>query len=99
MDKIFKAMADVNRRKIMTILKDGEKNVNQILKFFNIGQATISSHLAVLRKAGLVTVRIQKQLRWYSVNWDSWSSFIRQLNMFADKVEINSPDEIIIRRK
>lgn len=99
MDKIFKAMADVNRRKILTILKDGEKNVNQILKYFNIGQSTISSHLSVLRRAGLVRVRVSQQQRWYEINWDSLVIFIGQLKVFANMPSVNTTDELIVRRK
>jgi DNA-binding transcriptional ArsR family regulator len=34
MDKIFKAFADVNRRKILTFLKDKEYSVNELLANF-----------------------------------------------------------------
>lgn len=91
MDKIFKALADVNRRKILTLLKNGDSNVSNIVEKLDIGQPTVSSHLAVLRKAGLVEVTVKSKERIYKLKREMLSSFIKQLNSFMS-------DEIIIRR-
>lgn len=98
MDKIFKALSDTNRRRILTLLKDGELSVNQIVAHMNIGQATVSSHLSVLKKAGLVKVKEQNKLRIYSINWNILKIFIDQLRDFIG-VSIISENEIIVRRK
>jgi len=90
-DKIFKALADVNRRKILTLLKNGDSNVSNIVEKLDIGQPTVSSHLAVLRKAGLVEVTVKSKERIYKLKREMLSSFIKQLNSFMS-------DEIIIRR-
>lgn len=92
MDKIFKALADSNRRKILTILKNGEMGVNEILKFLNIKQPTLSSHLNILKKAKLVDNRINGKLRIYKLNREIFGKLINQLNIFVS-------DEIIVRRK
>ena len=91
MDKIFKSLADVNRRKILTILKNGDLTVNQILNFLNIKQPTLSSHLAILKKSKLVVSEIKGRHRIYRLNKSELSSFVAQLNRFLG-------DELIIRR-
>jgi DNA-binding transcriptional ArsR family regulator len=90
-DKIFKALADINRRKILTLLKNGDSNVSKIVEKLDIGQPTVSSHLAVLRKAGLVEVTVKSKERIYKLKKEVFNSFIKQLNSFMS-------DEIIIRR-
>ena len=96
MDKIFKALADTNRRKILTLLKKKDMSVNEILRYFHIGQATISSHLAILRKSNLVNVKKNERLRIYSINKEVLSKFVLEMNKFADVVIVS--DEIIMRR-
>lgn len=91
MDKIFKALADINRRKILTLLKNGDSNVTNLVEKLDIGQPTVSSHLAVLRKAGLVEVTIKSKERIYKLNREVFNSFVKQMTGFMG-------DEIIIRR-
>lgn len=96
MDKIFKALADVNRRKILTLLKKKDMSVSEILKYFQIGQATISSHLAILRKSNLVSVKKSERMRIYSINKAIFNKFVLEINKFAEMTILS--DEIIMRR-
>jgi DNA-binding transcriptional ArsR family regulator len=98
-DKIFKALTDINRRKILTLLKNGELNVSKIVEKLDIGQPTVSSHLAVLRKAGLVEVTVKSKERIYKLNRVRLNSFVKELNRFIEWTEVNVDDEIILRRK
>ena len=97
-DKIFKSLADTNRRKILTILKKGELSVSEILKYMGIKQATLSSHLAILRKAGLVGFSVKGKQRIYKLNRENLISFVKNLNGFVEFGDINVKDEIIVRR-
>jgi DNA-binding transcriptional ArsR family regulator len=98
MDKIFKALADVNRRRILTLLKDGELSVNQIVAHVDIGQATVSNHLSILKKADLVLVRNQNKSRIYSINWPIFRMFVTQIQEFSG-MKAFEQNEIIMRRK
>lgn len=51
----FAALADPTRRSIVAHLKQGEATVNELVEQFDLTQPTISSHIKVLEKAGLVT--------------------------------------------
>lgn len=99
MDKIFKALADINRRKILTLLKNNDSNVSKIVEKLDIGQPTVSSHLAILRKTGLVEVTVKSKERIYKLNKTKLISFVKELNRFIEWTEVNVDDEIILRRK
>src|SRR4030042_5733017 len=49
----LKAMADPMRLRILHLLQDGERCVNDILGKVGGSQANVSKHLSVLRRAGL----------------------------------------------
>ena len=99
MDKIYKSMADKNRRMNLRMLKEGERNVNQILQNMEIGQATLSSHLAILRKAGLVSCRVLGKQRIYKLELSTLDELLKDMgNLRGVGQEIIS-SEIILRRK
>jgi DNA-binding transcriptional ArsR family regulator len=51
----FAALADPTRRAILARLASGEADVSELMKPFALSQPTISKHLNVLERAGLVT--------------------------------------------
>ena len=55
--RIYKALADETRLRILSLLKDGEVCVCHIHGGLRLPQPTISRHLAYLRRAGVVTAR------------------------------------------
>ncbi|MCX7554912.1 metalloregulator ArsR/SmtB family transcription factor [Marinicella sp. S1101] len=65
---LFTAIADVQRRKILAILKEQELSVADIKSHFDFSGATLSHHLSILKKAELVRVRRQGQQRIYTLN-------------------------------
>lgn len=62
--QFFKALADANRLKIVGLLAQGPKSVEQLAEMLNLHSSTVSHHLARLAKAGLVTARAKG---YYSV--------------------------------
>src|SRR5712671_4098532 len=50
----FGALADPTRRAILTRLASGDADVSELMKPFALSQPTISKHLNVLERAGLV---------------------------------------------
>ncbi|KKQ31723.1 MAG: Regulatory protein ArsR [Candidatus Shapirobacteria bacterium GW2011_GWF1_38_23] len=98
MDKIYKAMAEINRRKIVYWLGFGELNVSEIVKKLNLSQATVSNHLSVLRKAGLVNDRVKGKERIYKLNLEKAELFVKELNRLMQLSSQKLGDEIIIRR-
>lgn len=66
--KIFKALCDSNRFKIIEILSNGEICACEILKHFEFTQPTLSHHMKVLIDCDLVIARKQGQWNHYSLN-------------------------------
>ena len=55
MDKVFKAMADPTRRRILELLREREMTAGELAAQFELAKPTLSGHFAVLREAELVT--------------------------------------------
>jgi len=63
-----KAMADETRQRILTALQAGEMSESDIVARLDVKQPTISHHLALLRRANLVSVRRQGKYVFYRAN-------------------------------
>jgi ArsR family transcriptional regulator, arsenate/arsenite/antimonite-responsive transcriptional repressor len=63
-----KAMADKTRQRILSLLHEGELNEGDIVAHLELTQPTISHHLALLRRANLVSVRREGKYVYYRVN-------------------------------
>jgi DNA-binding transcriptional ArsR family regulator len=99
MDKIFKALADKNRRKIITLLKNTDLSVNQLLQNFEIGQATLSNHLSILKKAQLVNCKVLGKQRIYRLNKELLVAFAENMRRFVGRLDESFVEEIAIRNR
>jgi DNA-binding transcriptional ArsR family regulator len=63
LDLIFAALADPTRRAILARLAAGEAMVNELVTPTDLSQPTISKHLKVLERAGLVSRGREAQFR------------------------------------
>lgn len=55
LDRTFHALADPNRRAILSVVRNQRCAVGEIAEVLGLSQQTVSHHLKVLRQAGLVT--------------------------------------------
>lgn len=84
LDRILHAIADPTRRRILQTLKD-EKNskaclcAGDIEQRIRLTQPTISHHMAILTKAGLVDADKRGQWRWYRRNEKSIRLVVKML--------------------
>src|SRR4249920_4252952 len=60
---LFAALADPTRRAILARLAHGEATVNQLAEPFHLKLPTVSKHLKVLQRAGLITQARKAQWR------------------------------------
>lgn len=60
---VFAALADPTRRAILARLASGDADVSELMKPFDLRQPTISKHLSVLERAGLVERKQDAQRR------------------------------------
>ena len=79
MDSTFDVLAEPQRRRILDLLRDGERPVGELVDRLEISQPGGSKHLRVLRDAGLVSVRPEGQRRWYGVRPEALAEVDRWL--------------------
>ena len=65
---VFNAIAEPRRRQIVELLaKDGAQDVGTLVVVLGLPQPSVSKHLGVLRKVGLVVVLKQGKQRVYNL--------------------------------
>lgn len=68
MSETLKAVSDPARRDILEMLKDGKKSAGEISEKFSLTNATVSYHLAQLKKANLILEHKYKNFIYYELN-------------------------------
>ncbi|MCA9733346.1 winged helix-turn-helix transcriptional regulator [candidate division KSB1 bacterium] len=69
--KIFKALSDSNRLRILAILKIRPLCVCEITDVLQLANSTVSKHLSILRDIDLIIDKKQGKWVYYSLNTDS----------------------------
>lgn len=68
-DRIFKALADRRRRRMLDLLKDAPKTTGMLCKEFpELDRCTVMQHLKVLESADLVVLHRKGRERWNHLN-------------------------------
>ena len=67
----FQAFADPTRLRILNLLGQGELCVCHLVEVLEAPQPKVSRHLALLRRAGLVAVRVEGPWRHYRLTPDA----------------------------
>jgi DNA-binding transcriptional ArsR family regulator len=69
MSRIFVALGDEHRQRIMLLFEPGERlNVGQIAEVSTLARSTVSHHLKILHEAGvLASEKIGKEV-WFWIN-------------------------------
>ena len=65
--ELLKALSNRHRLLIVCQLIDGERSVGDLAGFLGLRDSTVSQHLALLRKDGLVSARRDAQTIYYSI--------------------------------
>ena len=68
--ELLKALSNQHRLLILCRLIDGEKSVGQLAEFLGIRDSTVSQHLALLRRDGIISGRRDGQTIWYRIESD-----------------------------
>lgn len=64
---LLKSLANRHRLLIVCQLVAGERSVGDLAACLDIRDSTVSQHLALLRKDGIVATRREGQTIWYSI--------------------------------
>jgi ArsR family transcriptional regulator len=65
--EICKALANAKRLHFLHLLRDGERSVTELQEATGLPQATVSQHLAALRRVRLVQVRHAGVSAYYAI--------------------------------
>ncbi len=76
---VLKALADRSRARILKLLEEHELCVCQIREVLDLRQSTVSKHLSILRKAGLVEDRRDGTWAFYALSRKRRSDFDQAL--------------------
>jgi ArsR family transcriptional regulator, cadmium/lead-responsive transcriptional repressor len=80
--RLFYGFSDASRLSIIEALRDGPRNVTDLVEATGLSQSNVSNHLACLRDCGLVTREQQGRFVIYSLS----DPRVGQLLALADEV-------------
>jgi DNA-binding transcriptional ArsR family regulator len=104
---VFSAIAEPRRREVIDVLADGrEYAVGEVVLRLRMSQPTVSKHLGVLRKVGVVSVIKRGQHRMYRLNAaqlkpvHDWATryeryWTHQLNQIKERAERKALERMV----
>jgi ArsR family transcriptional regulator len=96
--EVFKACADETRLRLLVLLSERELCVCELVEVLEMPQGKISRHLAVLRRAGLVSHRRYGTWIYYSLRRPD-TSLARRVRTYlkAEAREVEPPATDLVR--
>jgi ArsR family transcriptional regulator len=85
LNKLFQALADPTRRRIVQLLKKQDQTPSDLLGKMKITQPTLSHHLDILKRAGLIDGTREGQYIRYSLNMSVFQMSVDYLLKFIQK--------------
>ncbi|AKB68208.1 ArsR/SmtB family transcription factor [Methanosarcina mazei] len=83
--RIFKALADSNRLKIVKLLKEGELCACELTIALSSSQSTVSHHLSVLKNAGLIKERKEGKWSYFRLSEGAVIEILKQAKLLHRK--------------
>ncbi|GHD00526.1 ArsR/SmtB family transcription factor [Novosphingobium pokkalii] len=80
----LKLMSHPERLLMLCRMDEGEVSVNELVAMTGLSQSAVSQHLAMLRTEDVVNVRIDAQVRWYSLKDPVVSGVIHAMCALCD---------------
>ncbi len=82
MGTVWKALADDSRRQVLLMLIEGEMTPSEMAAKFNFTMPALSTHLKILRDAGLIVERREGKRRLYSLNANGMNELFEFVDSF-----------------
>ena len=80
----FKALSDPIRRDIRLMLRSGRMSAGEIAARFDLTGATVSYHLSILKKAGLLFETREKNFIYYELNISVFEELMLWISQFME---------------
>ena len=84
MEKVFSALADSNRRKIIELLHESDSTLLELNEFFPVSFQALSKHIKILEDAQIVLKKKQGKYRLLSLNRESLELPLKWMSYYAD---------------
>jgi hypothetical protein len=75
----FKAMANESRLRIVGLLAERERSVQELAELLGLKEPTVSHHLAALKALGLVSARAEGVTHWHALRLETLTALNRGL--------------------
>ncbi|MDD5198442.1 MAG: metalloregulator ArsR/SmtB family transcription factor [Terrimicrobiaceae bacterium] len=80
---VIKALAHPSRTLIVETLTDGERSVGELTSLVGADISTVSKHLAIMKKAGIVVVEKRGLNQYYRLACPCFLDFLRCVDFIA----------------
>jgi len=77
---LFKALADRSRLNLLGLLAQRERSVQELAAEVVLKEPTVSHHLAMLKRVGLVSLRHDANTHWYALQPDAITDLAKRLS-------------------
>jgi DNA-binding transcriptional ArsR family regulator len=67
MNRVFKALADPTRRRVLQLLRGGPLSAGELSEHFGVSKPTMSAHFSVLQEADLIEAQKQGRTILYQL--------------------------------
>jgi DNA-binding transcriptional ArsR family regulator len=81
----LKALSDETRLQILTLLEGRELYAQEIVDLLDISQSAVSRHLKLMLSGGLLIVRRENSMKYYSINEETLAALADRLKSFRGK--------------
>ena len=87
----FKAMANESRLRLVGLLAERERSVQELAQLLDLKEPTVSHHLAVLKELGVVTSRPDGVVRWHALKPDAITDIAKSMFEQQDLGALTAP--------
>jgi ArsR family transcriptional regulator len=91
--RVFKALSDDTRLRMLKLLLPGELCVCEIMQALGVSQSRASRNLGILRDAGLLKDRRKGQWVYYSLDGETMASYPRLLELLQENLDRDGTTE------
>ena len=87
----FKAMANESRLRIVGLLAERERSVQELAELLDLTEPTVSHHLSMLKGLGLVSVRSEGVTHWHALRPEALNDFSKAMFDRSDVAAMARP--------
>jgi DNA-binding transcriptional ArsR family regulator len=87
---VYRALGDEGRLRILHLLHGGELYAQEIIERTGLHQSVVSRHLSFMKAVGLVNVRKQNNMKFYSLNEEAGEELRRAVDVFLPRTSARS---------